>query len=107
MSRTYPVRRLGVARAVGRVIIISAMSRQPLCEVGEAPDPRFTFANERTFLAWNRTALALIGGGLAAGPLPGFKNPGGGGGGAPGPPPLRGAAAGGPSPPGGGTQRAR
>jgi putative membrane protein len=29
------------------------------------PDPRFTFANERTFLAWNRTGLALIGGGLA------------------------------------------
>lgn len=33
---------------------------------GEAPDPRFTFANERTFLAWNRTALALIAAGLAA-----------------------------------------
>ena len=28
------------------------------------PDPRFSFANERTFLAWNRTALALIGSGL-------------------------------------------
>lgn len=32
--------------------------------VGAEPDPRFTFANERTFLAWNRTALALIAGGL-------------------------------------------
>ena len=31
----------------------------------EAPDPRFTMANERTFLAWNRTALAYIAGGLA------------------------------------------
>lgn len=29
------------------------------------PDARFTFANERTFLAWNRTALALIAAGLA------------------------------------------
>lgn len=28
--------------------------------VGEEPDPRFTFANERTFLAWIRTALALL-----------------------------------------------
>jgi putative membrane protein len=38
-------------------------------EVGHDPDPRFTLANERTFLAWNRTAIALIGGGLAAGQL--------------------------------------
>ena len=38
----------------------------PLAECGEAPDPRFTFANERTFLAWSRTALALIAAGLAA-----------------------------------------
>jgi putative membrane protein len=28
------------------------------------PDPRFTFANERTFLAWSRTALALVVAGL-------------------------------------------
>jgi putative membrane protein len=28
------------------------------------PDVRFTFANERTFLAWSRTALALIVAGL-------------------------------------------
>ncbi len=32
----------------------------------EDPDVRFSFANERTFLAWNRTALALIATGVAA-----------------------------------------
>jgi putative membrane protein len=43
-------------------------------EVGRDPDARFTLANERTFLAWNRTALALIGGGLAAGQLLDFDS---------------------------------
>ncbi len=33
---------------------------------GEDPDYRFTLANERTFLAWIRTSLALVAGGLAA-----------------------------------------
>jgi putative membrane protein len=42
--------------------------------VGRDPDPRFTLANERTYLAWNRTALALIGGGLAAGQLLDFES---------------------------------
>jgi putative membrane protein len=42
--------------------------------VGRDPDPRFTLANERTYLAWNRTALALIGGGLAAGQLLDFDS---------------------------------
>ena len=32
---------------------------------GVEPDARFTFANERTFLAWIRTALALVAAGLA------------------------------------------
>jgi putative membrane protein len=36
-----------------------------LHEVGTDPDVRFSYANERTFLAWNRTALALIAAGLA------------------------------------------
>ena len=32
---------------------------------GTEPDPRFTLANERTFLAWTRTSLALIAAGVA------------------------------------------
>jgi putative membrane protein len=34
--------------------------------VGDEPDYRFTLANERTFLAWVRTSLALAAGGLGA-----------------------------------------
>jgi putative membrane protein len=34
-------------------------------DVGEEPDYRFTLANERTFLAWVRTSLALLAGGVA------------------------------------------
>lgn len=51
----------------GRVLA----SRWPgwVYEVGEEPDVRFTFANERTFLAWIRTALALLAGGVAAGAI--------------------------------------
>ena len=37
----------------------------PLHQVGEPPDYRFTLANERTFLAWIRTSLALIAAGVA------------------------------------------
>ena len=36
---------------------------------GHEPDYRFTLANERTFLAWIRTALALIAGGVAVAQL--------------------------------------
>jgi putative membrane protein len=32
---------------------------------GSEPDVRFSFANERTFLAWIRTSLALLAGGIA------------------------------------------
>jgi putative membrane protein len=42
------------------------------------PDPRFSYANERTFLAWIRTALGLITAGLVVTQLfPGFDVPGG------------------------------
>ncbi|WP_174536676.1 YidH family protein [Micromonospora chalcea] len=37
-----------------------------LRSVGAPPDYRFSLANERTFLAWLRTGLALVAGGLAA-----------------------------------------
>lgn len=42
-------------------------TRQPrwVYDEGDEPDPRFTLANERTFLAWVRTALALLAGGVA------------------------------------------
>ncbi len=37
--------------------------------VGDDPDPRFTLANERTFLAWVTTSLGLLGIGLAVGTI--------------------------------------
>jgi putative membrane protein len=40
--------------------------RRPRRDLGQDPDYRFSLANERTFLAWIRTALALVAGGLAA-----------------------------------------
>ena len=39
--------------------------REHLSDIGEEPDARFSFANERTFLAWNRTALGCLVAGLA------------------------------------------
>lgn len=39
--------------------------RLPLRQVGSDPDYRFTLANERTFLAWLRTGLALLAGAIA------------------------------------------
>lgn len=37
---------------------------------GTPPDPRFSLANERTFLAWTRTALGLMAAGVALAALP-------------------------------------
>lgn len=49
---------------------------QRIAEQGTTPDYRFSLANERTFLAWLRTALALIGGGFAVDQfLPGLGAP--------------------------------
>lgn len=39
--------------------------RPPLRSLGTDPDYRFTLANERTFLAWLRTGMALLAGAVA------------------------------------------
>lgn len=45
---------------------------------GKEPDVRFSYANERTFLAWIRTSLGLVTAGLAITQLlPPFDFPGG------------------------------
>jgi putative membrane protein len=56
----------GLGRALLRRLPWGARHERRLEQTGSDLDPRFTFANERTFLAWNRTALALIAAGLAA-----------------------------------------
>lgn len=43
---------------------------------GLDPDYRFSYANERTFLAWIRTALALIVGGLILAQIPSIADSG-------------------------------
>ena len=55
-----------VGERTGRWLASRARLERRLQQAGTDPDARFTFANERTFLAWNRTALALIAAGLAA-----------------------------------------
>jgi len=50
----------------GRRIGAGAEGGPEIAEPEETePDARFTLANQRTFLAWNRTALALVAAGLA------------------------------------------
>ncbi|MGA6156154.1 YidH family protein [Stenotrophomonas sp. NPDC087984] len=53
----------GLASAVADVRLWFAPER--LRDEGGTPDYRFSLANERTFLAWLRTAMALVGGGFA------------------------------------------
>ena len=43
---------------------MASSGQEPPDDDGTEPDPRYTFANERTFLAWSRTALALVVAGL-------------------------------------------
>ena len=43
-------------------------------DTGDELDYRFSLANERTFLAWIRTSLALVAGGLAAAKLLNFDS---------------------------------
>ena len=45
---------------------VSGDSRRPraVYGLGAEPDPRFSMANERTALAWVRTALAFVAGGV-------------------------------------------
>ncbi|GAA0960370.1 DUF202 domain-containing protein [Streptomyces asiaticus] len=53
----------------GRTSVVSDIrlwfAPERLREEGDTPDYRFSLANERTFLAWLRTAMALVGGGFA------------------------------------------
>jgi len=63
-----PVRRVDVAgltRCARCADLGAGPGASRLHEVGEAPDYRFMLANERTFLAWVRTALAMMAAGVA------------------------------------------
>ena len=58
-----------LTRRVNNQSVLGGLSQwfdpDPDPEHGTTPDYRFSLANERTFLAWVRTGLALIAGGLA------------------------------------------
>ncbi|KAA8997318.1 DUF202 domain-containing protein [Affinibrenneria salicis] len=50
--------------------------KTPWQQQGSTPDYRFSLANERTFLAWIRTALAFLAGAIAIDQLaPDFASP--------------------------------
>ena len=55
----------GDGRSCGTMSGVTTRQPRWVYDAGEEPDPRFTLANERTFLAWVRTALAMFAGGVA------------------------------------------
>jgi len=44
---------------------MGARRPQSVYGAGQEPDPRFSLANERTFLAWVRTSLGIVAGAVA------------------------------------------
>src|SRR3954470_20484811 len=61
---------LAVERGGHRVVSVDESPDAPrwprwVYGVGTRPDHRFSLANERTFLAWVRTSLAMLAGGVA------------------------------------------
>lgn len=74
------MRRHATRRTYHGTVNTSAEPRFPksVYGVGSEPDPRFSLANERTYLAWVRTSLALFAAGVAIEALqvpvdPGFR----------------------------------
>lgn len=57
---------------MARGILATVANRWPgwVYDEGSEPDPRFSFANERTLLAWVRTSLGLLAAGVALQALP-------------------------------------
>jgi putative membrane protein len=51
-------------RTVSRQVTDDGRRPRSVYGVGSEPDPRFSLANERTALAWIRTSLALVAGGV-------------------------------------------
>ena len=73
LSRTWLTDRHGIPADLAKPLSAPDAACEPrrLTKLPESrtehePDVRFTYANERTFLAWNRTALVLIATGVAA-----------------------------------------
>ena len=54
----------GARNAANSLVIDLARAAMHWSQEGKDPDYRFTLANERTFLAWIRTALAILAGAL-------------------------------------------